>query len=237
MTAKYAVLMVVAVVLSACGTTSEDDAKATAPGKRLVVRGAVVPDEPESAAVKPKKAPVRKAAPIAVADASSVPETTSGSDATSGTTAPMVAPNTSGGGGNGSGGGGGTSATTDPSTSVAGDASSVPTAPSPSDVTTTPLAPVEPSTVSAEPVGDAAPPPTPSPLAIDFRDMLNTTIAGFPLWLMVVVGILLAAALVFGTGGGRRERTPERDYRDDREPDYDDRTYADRHGDAEPEPA
>jgi hypothetical protein len=65
--------------------------------------------------------------------------------------------------------------------------------------------------------------------------MLNTTIAGFPLWLMVVVGILLAAALVFGTGG--RRETRERDYRDDREPDYGERTYADRHDDAEPEPA
>lgn len=223
MTSKFAVLMVAAVVLSACGTTSSDDAGAAGPGKRPVVRGAVVPDDPEPS-VKPKNARIKKAS--AVADASpSTPYRT---------TVPMVSPSTSGGGGSD---GGGTPVVTDPSTSTVADASTTPTAPSPSDVTTTPLAPVEPSTVTAEPVGGAAPTPTPSPLAIDFRDMLSTTIAGFPLWLMVVVGILLAAALVFGTGGGRRERAPERDYRDDREPDYDDRTYAGKHGDAEPEPA
>ncbi len=229
MTLKFAVLMVAAVVLSACGTTSSDDAGPTKSAKqRLVTRGAIVPDDPAPSA-KPKKARTsKKASTVAGGDASpAMPvETPSAPDET--TTVPMVAPGTSGGSGSGTDGGG-TPVVTEPSTIVADGSTS------PSDVTTTPLAPVEPSTVTAEPVG--APTPTPSPLAIDFRDMLNTTIAGFPLWLMVVVGILLAAALVFGTGGGRRERAPERDYRDDREPDYDDRSYAARHDDAEPEPA
>ena len=217
MTARFAVLMVAAVVLSACGTTSGSDGP-TGPHKRLVVRGAVVPDEPEPA-VTSKEPRVKKASTIALADASG------------GTTVPMSSPNTSGGGSDG----GGTPATTEPSTGTAADAGGIsPTAPSPSEVTTAPLS--APSTVAAEPVGDAAHAPTQSPLAIDFRDMLNTTVAGFPLWLMVVVGILLAAALVFGTGG-RRARAPERDHRDDREPEYGERTYSDRHGDAEPEPA
>jgi hypothetical protein len=231
MTARFAVLMVAAIVLSACGTTSDDGVSSTGPSKRLVVRGAVVPDEPAPIATSKKtKAKVRKASAVAVAEAPA-------SDAsTTDATVPLAAPSTSNTSGGGTDGGGGTPAVAEPPSTIVADGSVSPTAPSPSEVTTTPLSPVEPSTVTAEPVGDAPPTPTPSPLAIDFRDMLNTTIAGFPLWLMVVVGILLAAALVFGTGG-RRERTPERDYRDDREPDYEERTYADRHSDAEPEPA
>ena len=70
--------------------------------------------------------------------------------------------------------------------------------------------------------------------------MLNATVAGFPLWLMVVVGIVLAGALVFGTGG-RREPREERDYEErpypEREPRYDEARYEDEPQRREPQPA
>jgi hypothetical protein len=60
-------------------------------------------------------------------------------------------------------------------------------------------------------------PPAPEPAAPswlqelpvgDVKNMMNASIGGFPLWLMVLIGLVLAAALVFGMGG-RRE--PERE--------------------------
>jgi hypothetical protein len=72
-------------------------------------------------------------------------------------------------------------------------------------------------------------PPKPSPFAVDFKDMINTTVAGFPLWLMVLVGILLAAALVFGVGGAKRQRPRV-------EPAREEHTYAAR-DEEEPVPA
>jgi hypothetical protein len=70
--------------------------------------------------------------------------------------------------------------------------------------------------------------------------MLNATVAGFPLWLMVVVGIVLAGALVFGTGGRRGK--PERDYEErpypEREQRYDEASnYDDEPRGASPQPA
>lgn len=70
--------------------------------------------------------------------------------------------------------------------------------------------------------------------------MINANVAGFPLWLMVVVGIVLAGALVFGTGGRRGK--PERDYEERQYPEREQRyeeagSYDDEPRDAEPRPA
>jgi hypothetical protein len=51
--------------------------------------------------------------------------------------------------------------------------------------------------------------------------MVNTKVAGFPLWMMVAAGILLAAALVFGVGGSRRRKPRV-------EPAREEHTYAER---------
>lgn len=231
MTARYVALVVAGMLLTACGTTSSsDDASAPSPGKRLVVRGAVVPDDPEPSisAAKTKKPRAAKASSGPV-----LADGADGADASGGSTTPLVSPSVPSGG---SGTSGGAAGGAGGSGTVAGTGVS-PEAPSAS-VTSEPLAPIEPTpTVSAEPAPTRT--PTPSPFAIDFRDMLNTTVAGFPLWLMVLVGIILAAALVFGTGG-RRERAPreERGYEPyaerDRERERQTRYDVD---DAEPEPA
>ena len=227
MTARYVALVVAGVLLTACGTTSStESASAPAPGKRLVVRGAVVPDDPEPSVSTTKTTKPR------LAKASSAPVRADGTETSGGSTTPLASPGASGGG---TSSGGGTAAGAGGSGTVA-DTGVLPEAPSAS-VTSEPLAPIEPATVSAEPART----PTPSPFAIDFRDMLSTTVAGFPLWLMVVVAIILAGALVFGTGGRRRETSPreEREYEPyaerERERERErDRRYDD---DAEPEPA
>lgn len=59
--------------------------------------------------------------------------------------------------------------------------------------------------------------------------MLNAKVAGFPLWLMVGVGILLAAGLIFGTA----RRRPAK--RQEPKPAYEERASYD--GDEEPAPA
>jgi hypothetical protein len=231
MSAKYVALIVAAVLLSACETTS-DTSSVTAPGKRSVVRGAVVADDAErpSRSTKLQKARVKK--PAVTRTAAATP-----AHASSHEMDPIVTPSTPS-----SGSGGGGTPVTDPPAGTSADAGVTPpsttalSSETPGDVTTTPLAPVEPApTITAEPAGGSAPTPTPSPFAIDFRDMLNTTVAGFPLWLMVVVGIVLAGALVFGTGGRREQPRDDRDYEDrnyaEREPHYDDRR------EPEPEPA
>jgi hypothetical protein len=233
MSAKYVALIVAAVVLSACETTSVTDA-GPSPKKRIVVRGEVVPDEP----IKSKKVAVKKAAAVRTARAVApvvpagemapvIDATPGASSGSSGGTGASTGEGASTGSDVGTAPGADTSALADASATVPG-----------SDVTATPLAPVEPTTLSAEPVSTTT--PTPSPFAIDFRDMLNATVAGFPLWLMVVVGIVLAGALVFGTGG-RREPREERDYEPrpypERESRYDEARYEDEPHDAEPQPA
>jgi hypothetical protein len=110
--------------------------------------------------------------------------------------------------------------------------------PTPSDT----LSAVEaPPTVTAEattPASEPAPGTQGLPLTLDgLRDMMLTPVAGFPLWMLIVAGILLAAGLVFGTG---RRAKPKRE-----EPTYAERTYEEasyeepRYGepDAEPKPA
>lgn len=219
MAARYVALFVTTVLLAGCGTTasttmSETETAAVSPkggSSSLVVRSPIVPDDD----VTPVSAPVAKTAKpsrrVAMADAASAPaveepfveapvvkkpviakpepEKSKPSD-----TAVVGAPASSGSS-SGPGSGGGTPAT-DPTP---------PAASSGTTPTEMPLSqPLEPApTQTAEPV---AAPPSPSPFAVDFKDMINTTVAGFPLWLMVVVGILLAAALVFGLGGARRPK-------------------------------
>jgi len=39
------------------------------------------------------------------------------------------------------------------------------------------------------------------------KDMMNANVGGFPLWLMVLIGLVLAAALIFGMGGRREGET------------------------------
>jgi len=235
MSARFVALIVAAAVaLSACETTSVTG-EAAAPKKRTVVRGAVVPDEP-SALVKSKNAAAKKASAVRTARASTpaVP---------AGEMAPVIdaTPGASSGGAGTGVDAGSTHAGTAPGadTSTLADASA--TVPG-GDVTATPLMPIEPTTVSAEPVSPTA--PSPSPFAIDFREMLNAQVAGFPLWLMVVVGIVLAGALVFGTGGRRGSAREERDYEPrpypEREPRYEETNYDEDHeGErrTEPQPA
>jgi hypothetical protein len=76
------------------------------------------------------------------------------------------------------------------------------------------------------------------PLTIaDLREMMNAPVAGFPLWMLVLAGILLAAGLVFGTGGRpKRERAePAYEERAYEEPAYEEPRYGD--ADGEPKPA
>lgn len=229
MSARYVALIIAAVALSACETTSVTE-EGPAPKKRLVVRGEVVPDEPLLSA-KSKNAGVKKATAVRTARAApAVP---------AGEMAPVIdaTPGASGSGGTGAGTGSnaGTGTSTGADTSTLANTSA--DAPG-SGVTSSVLAPIDaPPTLSAEPAGPA---PTPSPFAIDFREMLNATVAGFPLWLMVVVGIVLAGALVFGTGGRRGK--PERDYEErpypEREQRYDEASsYDDEPRGAAPQPA
>jgi hypothetical protein len=185
----------------------------------LVVRSPLVPDDDMMPVSAPAAKTAKPARRVAMADAASapaveepvveapvvkkpviakpVPEKTKPADTA------VIGAHGSGDGGPGSGGGTPATDATPPASS--GTTGSVPGS-SASEVTPVPLSqPVESApTLSAEPV--AAKPPAPSPFAVDFKDMINTTIAGFPLWLMVVVGILLAAALVFGIGGARRPK-------------------------------
>lgn len=194
---------------------------------RLVVRGPIVPDDEDMAPVAaPAAKTVRPSKRVAMADAASAPEieepvvekvekpkpAPKKPASKPGDSAVVVPPASSGSGGSGggssAGGSSGGGSSTAPSTPAApGDTPATPPSSSAStDVTAVPLSdPAEPpSTVTAEPAG--AVPPKPSPFAVDFKDMINTTVAGFPLWLMVLVGILLAAALVFGVGGAKRQR-------------------------------
>jgi len=219
MSARYVALLVAAVVLTACETTSVTE-EAAAPKKRIVVRGEVVPDEP----AKSKTAAVRKASAVRTARASApiVP---------AGEMAPVIdaTPGASSGAGTGAGHAGSTDAGTAPGTDTSTLADASATVPG-TGVEATPLQPIEPTTVTAEPVSAPAA-PSPSPFAIDFREMMNAQVAGFPLWLMVVVAIVLAGALVFGTGGRRASAREERDYEPrtypEREPRYEETSYDD----------
>lgn len=240
MTARFVALIVAAVVLSACETTAVSDQDA-APKKRLVVRGEVVPDDP-APSIKPKKTRAKKS--VRTASAASIPagEMAPVIDATPDASASAVAPGSSPPGSSGGGTGTGVGTGSDLGAGAAGgDTSTLAnTSAEPADVTATPLGSIEPApTISAEPV--AAPVPTPSPFAIDFREMMNATVAGFPLWLMVVVAIVLAGALVFGTGGRRERPRDERDYEErpypEREPRYDETSYEDEPRGASPQPA
>lgn len=242
MTSKCIALIVAAGLLTACGTTKTStttDVSGAAPQERVVVRGAIVPDDPEIAAA-PVAARVKKTASVggvrpsrpvlADGSASGGTSTTTTTPATpppassdsTGAGAPLVAPGSSGG----SGGSG-----TPTSGTPGGSGTETGATPGAGDVTTEALAPIEPATVSAEP---AAAPPRPtssfSLFGFDVREMMNTSIAGFPLWMIVLVAILLAAALVFGTGGRKRSRE---EYREE-PPARDDRRYED---DGEPQPA
>jgi hypothetical protein len=178
---------------------------------------------------KSNKAGVKKAA--AVRTARAAPVVPSGEMAPVIDASPGASGGTGAGAGTGSSAGSGTSTGADTST-LANTSADAP------GVTSTTLAPIEPAaTLSAEP---APATPTPSPFAIDFREMLNASVAGFPLWLMVVVGIVLAGALVFGTGGRRGK--PERDYEErpypERETRYDEASsYDDEPRGATPQPA
>jgi hypothetical protein len=71
--------------------------------------------------------------------------------------------------------------------------------------------------------------------------MMNASVAGFPLWLIVVVAILLAGALVFGTGGGRKrvreEYREEPEARDERRNYDDDEPVFEGRREGEPQPA
>lgn len=242
MTARFVALIVAAAVLSACETTSVSD-QGAAPKKRIVVRGEVVPDDP-APSVQAKKSGVKKAVRTASAASAGVstgemaPVIDATPDVSSDDTTSAVAPGSSGGSGTGTGAGTGSDLGAG---STGGDTSTLAnTSADPSEAAATPLGSIEPAPiVSAEPAN--APPPTPSPFAIDFREMMNATIAGFPLWLMVVVAIVLAGALVFGTGGRRERARDERDYDErtypEREPHYDDTSYDDEPRGAEPQPA
>jgi len=237
MSAKFVALIVAAVVLSACETTSVTDA-GPSPKKRIVVRGEVVPDDVVKS--KSKKAVVKKSSPVRTARAAA-PVVPAGEMAPVIDATPGASSGSSGGTGTGASTGEGAGTGSDVGTAPGADTSALADASATvpgSDVTATPLAPVEPTTLTAEPVSTTT--PTPSPFAIDFRDMLNATVAGFPLWLMVVVGIVLAGALVFGTGG-RREPREERDYEPrpypERESRYDEARYEEEPHDAEPRPA
>jgi hypothetical protein len=119
--------------------------------------------------------------------------------------------------------------------SPAGETPGTTPVPTPSDT----LSAVEPApTVTAEattPESDTTPGTQGLPLTLDgLRDMMMTPVGGFPLWMLIVAGILLAAGLVFGTG---RRAKPKRE-----EPTYEERTYEEtsyeepRYGDAQAEP-
>jgi hypothetical protein len=232
MSARYVALLVAAVVLSACETTSVTEV-APAPKKRIVVRGEVVPDEP----AKSKSAAVKRASAVRTARASA-PIVPAGEMAPVIDATPGASSGATGAGHSGSTGSADAGTAPGADTSTLADASA--TAPG-TGVEATPLQPIEPSTVTAEPVSTPST-PSPSPFAIDFREMMNATVAGFPLWLMVVVAIVLAGALVFGTGGRRAAPREERDYEPrpypEREPRYDEASYDDEdERRAEPQPA
>ncbi len=185
MTAKYVALIVAGVVLAACETAKPPEAAAppstsilTAPVERRVVRGPIVPDDEPVVAAAPRPAPV--ATPIAESPAATVAvdTTTTASEAATGAVTDSTA-------------------TTTAETPPVGEASSnVSVADLPP-----PTAPVQ-----------QAPTNTPSSTSWmpeisigQLQAMMNANIGGFPLWLMVLIGLVLAAALIFGMSGGRRE--------------------------------
>lgn len=237
--------IILAAALAACGTTTETASETPA---KQVVRSPIVADDATAPAAKAKRAK-RRAKHATMAPIADPPERVARADdpvpaggastssgggpsggtpviAESGTTQPLSA----------------TPAETAPSDSAAtataeapGEAAPAPTPmmPAPSDTLGTEIEPAP--TVTAEattPSGDSTVTPG-LPLTLgELRDMMNAPVAGFPLWLMVLAGIVLAAALVFGTGGRPKREREEPTYD---EPSYEEPRYSERDG--EPEPA
>lgn len=186
MSAKYVALIVAAVALAACETAKPPEAASpsapviTSPVQKRVVRGPIVPDDEPVVTTRSYAAPVASPASKPVAETpaakAAVESTTTTAEAATGTV-----PEATG---------------TEGSPAI-GETSS--------GVSVSELAP---------PVSTAQPTPAATPTSSSWlpelsiglmKDMMNANVGGFPLWLMVLIGIVLAAALIFGMSGGRRE--------------------------------
>jgi hypothetical protein len=174
--AKYLALIVAAVSLAACETAKPPEAAAPSvfapPANDRVVRSPIVPDDEPVRAASVVRASAPAKAPIAAPVADS---------ATALSESAAAVPSTPG-----------TEATAAPPP-IAETSSSVAVSELPAPVATAPAAsaPAQPSSISwlqDIPIGDV-------------KSLMNANVGGFPLWLMVLIGFVLAAALTFGIGG------------------------------------
>ena len=182
MTAKFVLLAVAALSLIACETTEHTDVAAPpGPVSRIVVRGAVVPDEPDPLPPKHRtKHAVAKAAAVATpATDATAPETASAPVETVPAAAPVEA------------------APAPSDTASAGASASAvdaaPAAEAPAVETATPTSP----TADSNPV-------TPGWRTSDIPVLIQALIGGVPLWMMALIGVVLFAAFAFGMSGGRK---------------------------------
>jgi hypothetical protein len=179
MMSKLLVLALVAVCLTACGSTREiadvsGPAAQDVARPRIVVRGAVVPDDPA-----PQVAPARKSS---VAHASAVSPTS---------TAPKPAKK--------------------PSNAGAGSPKPAPAATTLADGAVSPAVEVPP-TVAVPLVETPAPattvseskPAKPNRMSTDIPAIIQSVVGGMPIWLMVLIGVVLLAAIALGMSGGRK---------------------------------
>ena len=177
---KFFVAALAALFLTACETTAPiDSADGASPGAKrpvLVVRGAVVPNDPEPQTVASARR-VRRAKPVVEA----------GDPARAPASAPVAAS-----------AGLASAASAAAATAASGVAAVAETiAPA---VTTTNLPAVE----TATPTPTDAQPAQPSATSTDYPAMIQAMIGGMPLWLLGLVGVVLLAAIAMGLSGGRK---------------------------------
>lgn len=205
MTARFVLLMVAAVGLSACESTKAVDTstpaqpvavQAPAPSvEGRVVRSPIVPDDDvvvADATPTPKKRVVRESAPVADPDPVDVAEPASPVSKPEKPAKPDKAETADA-----------KDAKSEPAPITTADASAPPPA-SPSDGAPTPT---DTAPDTAAPTTDATPAAdgtAPKSMFSDPSAFMQAQIGGFPVWLIALVGIVLLLALVVALGGRKK---------------------------------
>lgn len=205
MTARFVLLMVAAVGLSACESTKAVDTSTPAqpvavqapapPVEGRVVRSPIVPDDDvvvADATPTPKKRIVRESEPVADPDPVDVAEPASPVSKPEKPAKPDKAETADA-----------KDAKSEPAPITTADASAPPPA-SPSDGAPTPT---DTAPDTAAPTTDATPAAdgtAPKSMFSDPSAFMQAQIGGFPVWLIALVGIVLLLALVVALGGRKK---------------------------------
>ena len=206
MTARIALALVAILGLAGCGTTatttSSESPSSTAPAPAMttsdlqapkVVRGPIVPDDPE-----PAVAPRNKRAKLVTADASSSEQETAAADEPASEISKLAKPEKPA-----------KAVTADAAPPVKTADASEPVKPeAPADAGPTP-ADTAPSTTPAvvesaptSPAPDAAAKPS---IFSNPSAFMQATIGGFPIWIAGLIGLVLLVALAVAFGGRRKQ--------------------------------